>query len=222
MSSDDISRNDQSQPAPSPSIPSRAVNPEEVRGFAEMLGLRSPIVERCSTQFLFLLYCGALGVPLGDPNRIVAEVRVLEGLNGSIAKPAEEFDRPPLRGFWRKHYVLGGLGSFAVNVKLGMGKNNRELRRIVRKSWKPGTVLSVETVRNMSSEIVGLYKDRAMMGELTGEWIIFARDDEQNYYLTLATHAELKADGGAAIVERIKGCIGEFPFLADMIESSTS
>jgi hypothetical protein len=168
---------------------------------------------------MFLLYCCACGAPFGDPNRIVAEIRALEGSGVSSARPAEELDRPPLRGFWRKHYVLGGIGSFALNVKLGMKKRNRELRRIVREQWSlDAASLPPEVVsRDIAVAVTGLYQERASMQELTGEWIIFARHEGQNYYLSLATHDELRDDHGAGLVERIKGCVSEFPLLADQL-----
>jgi hypothetical protein len=90
-------------------------------------------------------------------------------------KPAEEFGRRPLRGFWRKHYVLGGLPSFALNVKLAMGKRNRRLREVIHEYYNPDTPLTVEAVPQRAGAIAGLYQERTMMGELTGEWIIFAR-----------------------------------------------
>ena len=217
---------DQIDPQQPPAeIRRHTVTPGELRGFAEVLGLRSSVLERCSMQFLLLVYAGSRGAPVGDPRRLALEVSALEGnlhapgvLHNWGTKPAEEFDRPPLRGFWRKHYVLGGLSSFAVNVKLAMGKKNRRLREVIHEYYNPDTPLTVEAVPQLAGAIAGLYQERAMMGELTGEWIIFARHEEQNYYLSLATHVELKADGGAALVERIKGCISEFPFLAEQVE----
>jgi hypothetical protein len=207
--------------AQGPDIMSHTATAAEVRGFAEAIGLRQPIIERCSLLFTFQLYCSARvpALPFGDPVKTVAEVRALEGFGQSRTKPAEEFDRPPLRGFWRKHYIVGGMSSLALNVKLGLGKNNRELRRIVREHWNPDTAhLPPEVVSgNIADAVTSIYQERARAQSLTGEWILFARLEGQNYYLCLATHEEARADR-SALAERIRGCSSEFPFLLEQLE----
>jgi hypothetical protein len=207
------------------SIASHAVTAAEVRSFAEAIGLRQLIIERCSLLFTFQLYCSARvpTLPFGDPVKTAAEVRALEGFGQSRTKPAEEFDRPPLRGFWRKHYIVGGMSSLALNVKLGLGKKSRELRRIVRKHWNPDTAhLPPEVVsQNIADAVVAKYWERARAQSLTGEWIVFARHEAQNYYLCLATHDEARANR-TVLVERIKGCTSEFPFLLEQLEKAAN
>jgi hypothetical protein len=146
----------------------------EVRGFVEFIGLTPDITARCSALFMFEVYCRARVPTLpGDPAKIVAEVRGLEGLGSSGTRAAEEFDRPPLRGFWKKHYLVGGMGSLAKNIMLGLGKKRRELRRIIQEHWNPATAhLPPEAVsRNIANAITNLYADRSLAQELTGEWI---------------------------------------------------
>jgi hypothetical protein len=170
---------------------------------------------------MFEVYCRARVPTLpGDPAKIVAEVRGLEGLGSSGTRAAEEFGRPPLRGFWKKHYLVGGMGSLAKNIMLGLGKKRRGLRRIVQEHWNPATAhLPPEAVsRNIANAITNLYADRSLAQELTGEWIVFARHEGQNYYLCLAMHEEVRADPNV-LVERIKnGCVPEFPFLQEQLE----
>jgi hypothetical protein len=193
----------------------------EVRGFVEFIGLTPDITARCSALFMFEVYCRARVPTLpGDPAKIVAEVRGLEGLGSSGTRAAEEFDRPPLRGFWKKHYLVGGMGSLAKNIMLGLGKKRRELRRIIQEHWNPATAhLPPEAIsRNIANAITNLYADRSLAQELTGEWIVFARHEGQNYYLCLAMHEEVRADPNV-LVERIKnGCVPEFPFLQEQLE----
>ena len=43
----------------------------------------------------------------------------------------------------------------------------------------------------------------------TGEWIIYARLDSTNYYLTLGVHGD-----DEAISRRVRNCLNEFPELA--------
>jgi hypothetical protein len=57
-------------------------------------------------------------------------------------------------------------------------------------------------------------EDRANNKKLTGEWIVFAKEAGQNYYLCLNTHNA----GDQQIVDRIKSnCLREFPFLSAIV-----
>jgi len=58
-----------------------------------------------------------------------------------------------------------------------------------------------------------IYAERSRKQCLTGEWIIYAQHEGQNYYLCLAQH-----DEDADAFERIKrGCVDEFPFLRSQL-----
>jgi hypothetical protein len=58
--------------------------------------------------------------------------------------------------------------------------------------------------------IKGAMEERDSSQRLTGEWIVFAKHNGQNYYLCLARHNE----GDELIFSRIKQiCFREFPFL---------
>jgi len=50
------------------------------------------------------------------------------------------------------------------------------------------------------------YLERGQRRELTGEWIVFAKQDGVNYYLTLGAHGD-----DEAIWRRCKACAVEFP-----------
>jgi hypothetical protein len=60
--------------------------------------------------------------------------------------------------------------------------------------------------------IFGASEERAAAGRLTGDWIIFAKYNGDNYYLDLSSHEEgLDADRLALKLKN--GNIMEFPFL---------
>ena len=73
--------------------------------------------------------------------------------------------------------------------------------------------------------VIGGFERRASRGALTGEWIVFAKDNAgQNFFLTLATHNECERAYGeddvswqrrsdALIYERVAACREEFPDL---------
>jgi hypothetical protein len=197
-------------------IPTRTVSVAEVNDFAKAIGLSHAAPGRCSTVLMFELYCRAV-VPVAalDPAKIVAEVWGLEGVGNPVGtKRATQFKHPPLRGFWKKHYLVGGLGSVVENVKRGFGPEpeRRRLHRVIEGNFNPKTAhLPPETIsKNIANAIVNLYADRSRKECLTGEWIIYGKHDGKNYYLCLAAHDEPDIQ----IFERIKrGCSGEFPFL---------
>lgn len=103
----------------------------------------------------------------------------------------------------------------AKNITLGFGKKNRPvLRKIIREHYNPDTAhLSHETIsKNIADAVTGIFVQRSREQKLTGDWIIFAKHEGQNYYLDLASHQEQDVD----IYSRIsQGCFDQFPFLKD-------
>jgi hypothetical protein len=209
---------DNSSPAPSAEgMPTRTMRVAEVHDFAKAIGLSHVVPGRCSTVLMFELYCRAV-VPVAalNPAKIVAEVRALEGVGPPVGTASEEqFDDPALHGLWKKHYLEDGLRSLAKNIVLGFGKKRRGLRRIIEAHHTPATAhLPPEKVSaNIANAVINVYAERSRNQSLTGEWIIFAKHEGKNYYLSLASHDEVRSDPGS-FYERIKqGCSGEFPFL---------
>ena len=59
--------------------------------------------------------------------------------------------------------------------------------------------------RNIAVAVAGIYEERALAQNLTGECIVFARHEGRNHYLCLATHDEVRPDP-RILAERISGC----------------
>ena len=200
------------------------VTHEQLASFAELIGLTRAAPRRCSTVLILELYCRVFfGFPApGNPAKVVVEVSALESLSNrpTGTREAEPFKRPPLLGLWKKHYLGEGIAPMAKNMILATGKKQKGLRSIIKRHWNPATAhLPPQTIsRNIADEIVGLYRKRSAASELTGEWLIFARHEGQNYYLCLARHD----DGDSQILDRIvKGCVPEFPFLGPQLGLTT-
>jgi len=205
---------DTSDPSPD-KIPFREISELELHQFVEAIGLEHAAPGRCSRIFMFHIYCLHLVPALpGDPIKIAAEVRGLEGNGDKFGtKPAEQFQYPPLKGLWKKHYLVGGIPSMAKNIALGFGKKRRVLRRIIRENHNPSTAhLPPEVIsKNLANAVTNLYAERTSDQRLTGEWIVFAKHEGKNYYLCLAKHSE----DDASIFERVQACADEFPFLRE-------
>lgn len=192
------------------------VTVEDIQAFATAIGLNRIAPGRCSTGFLFQLYaCTALTNVLGDAPKVVAEIEHLEGFRSSRTKAAEAFQRPPLLGLMKKHYLVGGLSSAGRNILLAAGRKHREFQRIAKRHYNPATthLSAMDVAKNIADDVVKLYAARSDAQSLTGNWIVFGMYGGKNYYLCLASHAE----GDDIIADRIKnGCCEEFPFLRDL------
>lgn len=61
--------------------------------------------------------------------------------------------------------------------------------------------------------VIGSLQKRTAAKRMTGDWIIFAKHDGQNFYLDLATHKEAEQDPGQLLHKLRLGSACEFPFL---------
>lgn len=163
---------------------------------------------------MFELYCRALVIPTAplNPAKVVAEIRALEGIGQPMGTKGEEpFKKGALRGLFKKHYLEDGLNSMRANIVLGLGPKQKELPKII-KTLVP-TIAHLpprEFCAEIANAVTNVYADRARRQKLTGEWLVFAKHEGKNYYLSLATHHEEEDE----VCERIKlGCLNEFPFL---------
>jgi hypothetical protein len=96
----------------------------------------------------------------------------------------------------------------AANLKLHWTPDR--LRRLIMNSFGGREFFDEQAARDLSKGFVqGGYMERGSEGRLTGEWVVFAKQDDVNYYLTLGIHTE----DDEAIWCRCKACAAEFPGL---------
>lgn len=152
------------------------------------------------------------------PQEVISSIRNLEcgDIDGAI-KAASMFKKPPLRGLWHKHYFSARF--VGKNVKLALGKHGFEnLVYEVMDLTQPFITKEMiqELAYRMSTEPL---QRRAAERKITGEWIIFARHDNLNYYLSLDTHDA----GDQSIFDRVmKFCRRDFPDLQEWITESAT
>lgn len=185
---------------------------EKLERFADVMGLSRVIPGRYSSLFLIDLYLHTeyLGV---NPFKIMDEVKALEDDSDcSRTKPETLFEKLPLRGLWHKHYFGTGPAALVKNIRNGLGKRGIEELAVAELS---GDEITPEMINKFTHELVlGTYQRRAAEKKLTGEWIIFARHNGENYYLCLGGHNW----GDNYIFARIREvCLQEFPFLRDIL-----
>jgi hypothetical protein len=146
--------------------------------------------------------------------KIIHEMESLErDETQSNMKPASEYTHAVLAGYWKKHFYHPSSLAKMVMQRLGLnGKNARGLRKIQSEvfaetsdPWQRSMLFANRAVR----ETYDLKKSSRCM---TGEWIIFKKFGDKNYYLTLAYHTE----SDEIIRDRIEAnCREQFPFLFD-------
>ncbi len=148
---------------------------------------------------------------------IVDEIKVIEGIHHlSMTKSPTKFKRLPLQGLWHTHHFQSKF--VPKNISSYWGFQNDKTPKFDKMIDTVFNDLNSEYVTDealakISHKIVfDAYQHRVKDKQITGEWIIFAKHEGRNYYLTLASHKE----GDQNIYNRIVNyCSSQFPFLFD-------
>lgn len=196
-----------------------SVSGQEIANYASMYGIESLIPGRYSSLFVFQLMLNERVSGL-DPHLVIAEIKHLEGVGPSMqTKPESEFRGDKLKGLWHKHFFVNHPSAAAHNIMNHLG--NKGLERIVNEVFDPtkSAVVTQEMINELSNRLVeGSLTERSDAGKLTGEWIIFAKEQGKNYYLSINTHENPDEDTAKNIHEC---CISEFPFLSNYFAPQT-
>lgn len=152
-----------------------------------------------------------------DTYQIMAEVKYLENLiNHSETVKEEKFKHLPLRGLYKKHFMNARYLINNINAYYGTKFNgNSRLDECIQSMFDETTTkyLDESFAGKLAHQLVfKAIEERAERG-LTGEWIVFQKYRDKNYYLTLATHDEDDEE----IFKRVNYVLEkEFPFLKDI------
>ncbi|MCE3025745.1 hypothetical protein [Salinicola sp. DM10] len=190
----------------------------EANDFARHLGLEEVAPGRIARYFLAELYIHTFLTETIDPRRVVKEIASLEGKGLTQTKPAAAFKGPVLKGLWHKHHQQIGVPALAMNV-LNEGRQDKwkhiekhlqsleGLAITDTQAWDLAGALSEEVVRG------GLNR-RIERQALTGEWFIFTKYEELNYYLCLGKHED---DDEELRLRAINSINNHFPFLRHLL-----
>jgi hypothetical protein len=190
----------------------------DLREYARSIGLEQVAQGRYSGLLVLNLLGGALS-GWQNPSKIVREIALLEaGEPGEFKEPIKN-RHPPLKGLWHKHYMQDGLPSLAMNIDKGLNWYGMPFfEQKIREAEEAGELryLEPEDVPALVDDIVrGNYLRLAEKQSLSGEWIIFAKHEGQNYYLTTATHDKTTHERVRQQIDDV--CCVEFPFLAQLL-----
>lgn len=187
------------------------LDPEKIRELASFYQLDTIIPNRYTSLLVVNLYLldKVSGV---NPEQVIEEIKSLEGLAPSQqTKPATEFKGQFLKGLWHKHFLPALPSAFAHNILNHLGKNG--LTHLVEEVFDPAksSVVTQEMIDELAHRVVEeSIEERGAAEKLTGEWIIFAKENGENYYLCISPHTS----GDENIANNVKVCAHEFHFLS--------
>lgn len=193
---------------------------DEIETIIQIVGLDRIAPARYSAAFALSLFAGFKSdrVHLGMVSR---ELEALEKENETGTRGATQFRHYPLGGLWHKHFMQADLASFARNIQRGLHKFGIPyVQQKVREAEAAGearyfTPEDAAAIARDAAE--GNWKRLRMANDITGEWIIFAIHEGQNYYLTLATHEKSTHGEVRKVIDAL--CCQEFPWLREQLSN---
>ncbi|GGA21883.1 hypothetical protein [Dyella nitratireducens] len=186
----------------------------ELERFAKDVGLDNIAPGRYSLLFVFkfVLYTTIEGI---EANFILQELKRLEGLSHDAieTKAPTQFSKEPLKGLWHQHFFSARFIPKNIASHMPPKKVEATVKRIFDAAESP--VVTKEMIHELASALThGAMEERASQKKLTGEWIVFAKHDKKNYYLTLTVHPTDRTTGDQAIFDEINDmAFAQFPFL---------
>lgn len=195
------------------------VTSDELAPYADGFFLNLHAEGRYSWLFVFQLMLAERlrGI---DPFQVSDEIRSLEKADArSMTKPASQYcrDSSPLKGLWHKHYFSARF--LLKNLQLQHASGGW-LTTLVEEVFDPkkSEWITPEMIGELAHRAThGALEERSANKKVTGEWIVFAKYEGQNYYLSLANHT----DGDQLIYNNIKAaCWQQFPFLESLMAKS--
>ncbi len=170
-----------------------------------------PYADRMSVGFALRLI--QLKATHREHGCVLREIDFLEGLvPTSTTVEASQFKRRPLHPFWHKHFYAPRHFWRNLGNRWGLTRGgNQDLTKMINEVAQYGHVPEVWQNIICHMLVVDGYTDRAHFG-LTGDWIIFAKHNGENFYLDLASHEE--GDAPETLITKLRqGSAAEFPFL---------
>lgn len=178
----------------------------------EILGLAS-VPNACFSQLLIDQL--KEGLCKGSVNA-GAVANTIKAIQNNSLKKVRQFRGEVLKGFHYAHWIEAR--NIAKNISNHWEMNSPQSTKLedqIAKSLKEvglkeGEQLTEKAVRQLAHDVVHQgYFERRRKGQETGEWIIFAKDNDKNIFLSLARHKEDDLD----IYSRMeKNCV-EYPQL---------
>lgn len=152
-----------------------------------------------------------------DPFAVLDELDHLEGMRASsVTKRESQFKLGgPLHPLWHKHFTLPRHLIHNIGIRWNLsGGGNKDLDNMIEEVLREHGEFPERWQALLTHRfVIDAFKDRAARG-LTGDWIIYGKHDDLNYYLDLATHSEAVGQKAVQLLKKLRGsCMAEFPFV---------
>lgn len=190
----------------------------ELKEFSKIIGLDRLAPNRYSIVLLLQLY-GSFKSGVQNPAKIISQIEALEvDSKDSGLKPATQFKGDKLGGLWHQHYMEDGIRSLAINIDKGLKKYGMPWvkDKINDKSIaEEDRFFTEKDAYHIANDVVvNNFKKLKENNLLTGEWLVFAKNEGKNYYLCIGKHET----GDEVIRNQIDSvCAVEFPFLNNIL-----
>ena len=191
------------------------ISDKEISDYASFHGLDKLIGGHYSSLLIvnLIILEKAQGI---DPDHVISEIKALEGAGKPLqTKPESQFKGEHLKGLWHKHFLPALPSVIGHNITNHFGKNG--VRKLVEDVFDPqkSPTVTQEMINELSHRLITeALEDRGNQDKLTGEWIIYAKENDKNYYLCICPHTS----GDENIARNIKtACLPEFPFLSKYV-----
>jgi hypothetical protein len=150
----------------------------------------------------------------GDDIYVLSAVDQLEGLpSGCRTKEEKRFKGQVLGRFWHKHFATPTHMLRNIGEHWGIPHENyQKLDTLINRTAKRHGNDPDKWPGMLSHDFMLGYQWRSAASELTGDWVIFGKHQDKNYYLDLATHEE--GNDPHRLYSKLRaGSEAEFPFL---------
>ena len=155
------------------------VTDEQLSEFAAMYSVSDEIRSRISELLWLDLYIfdSEFGV---SPDDVLREIKNLEyGETDSQTKSASQFSHRPLKGLWYKHFFCAHFVPHNISNALKGGVLERLVNEVLDPSKSP--IITKEMIKELPHRVVHEpIQGRANNNKLTGEWIVFAKQNQKN------------------------------------------
>jgi len=143
-------------------------------------------------------------------------IQELEGVGRGCKQRVEQFRHLPLKGLWKAHFldarfiVRNIINHWGFKAENSSKFNSLCAQVAVEEKKKPSEVGWQGRLAHAMT--IGAYEERAKRHKLTGEWIIFSKHNDKNYYLCISKHTSGIED--VNVFNFLKTvCEHEYPFL---------
>lgn len=196
---------------------------ETIQEFRNRHILLNVVTEELASRISNLLW---VDIYVLDQYRGISSFEILKSIKdeeagvtvGRVKRPTI-FKHPPLKGLWHLHFFAA---VFLLNNVLIEVQNGVKLQKILEEEinlFEKHDDLEKLAEKLTQRTISQQYENRRNRGKLTGEWIVFAKFNDLNYYLCIGSH---KA-GDQKIFDRIfEHCTRDFPDLPNWISQGSS